>query len=56
MPQPHMAYLRQLLDERFAAAGLPAPEITVEVTASQMIFTSLTRDSELLTGLPAPLL
>jgi DNA-binding transcriptional LysR family regulator len=54
--QPRSTYLRQLLDQRFASAGLPAPEITVQVAASPMVFTSLIRHSALLSILPSALL
>ncbi len=49
-------YLRQLLDERFASSGLPAPQVTVEVAATPMAFTELLRKSDLLSILPSQML
>ena len=49
-------YLRHWLDERFTEAGLPAPRVAVESTASPAAFTELLRQSDLLGVMPVPLL
>lgn len=45
-------FLRQWLESLFAQAGLSAPRVAVESTLSQLAFTALLRDSELLGILP----
>jgi DNA-binding transcriptional LysR family regulator len=45
-------YLRQALDERFQALGLPPPHVAVESTTSPTAFAELLRHSDLLGLLP----
>jgi len=51
LPAPAL-YLRQWVEEKFAADGLPAPRVAVESTASPVAFTELLRHSDLLGILP----
>ncbi|AEI82325.1 transcriptional regulator LysR family (plasmid) [Cupriavidus necator N-1] len=49
-------YLRQWLEERFTAAGLPPPRVAVESTASPVAFGELLRHSDLLGIMPPRIL
>jgi DNA-binding transcriptional LysR family regulator len=51
LPAPAL-YLRQWVDEKFVAAGLPPPRVAVESTASPVAFAELLRQSDLLGILP----
>jgi DNA-binding transcriptional LysR family regulator len=49
-------YLRQWLEERFTAVGLPPPRVAVESTASPVAFGELLRHSDLLGIMPPRIL
>lgn len=51
LPAPSL-YLRQWVEEKFAAGGLAAPRVAVESTASPVAFAELLRHSDLLGIMP----
>jgi len=55
VPAPSL-YLRQWLEARFTAAGLPPPRVAVESTASPVAFGELLRQSDLLGIMPPRIL